>query len=111
MKNFEQPTKLDDATFAFPGSVRELMPEYSEIPKEFRDLNNRNKWLQFQRDWFYHGLSALTITPKDGIDKDVALRHLSAVQRSYEPKHEHKMATVAYLASLWFNDVEYETVK
>lgn len=32
-------------------------------------------------------------------------RHISACLGSYEPKHEHKIAGVAYLLSLWFEPV------
>lgn len=87
--------------------INTLMPVYNEIPDEFKSLNKQNKWLQFQSDWFYRGLENLKITTKDGIDKTVALRHLAEIQRSWAPKHEHKMAAVAYLASLWFDDVNY----
>jgi hypothetical protein len=44
---------------------------------------------------------------KEGVDGNLAFRHLSAIQRSFTPKHEHKEAAVAYLASLWFEDVDY----
>jgi hypothetical protein len=42
------------------------------------------------------------------VDGELAIRHLQVIQASFEPKHEHKEAAVAYLASLWFTDFDYE---
>lgn len=110
---FAKPQPINDVTLAFPARVMDtLMPKYVDIPDEFKDFNNRDhKWLRFQSDWFFYGLKNLEITPKEGIDKDIALRHLAAIQGSFEPKHEHKESAVAYLASLWFEDVKYEKAK
>ena len=69
---------------------------------------DKEKWLAFQSRWFFRGLPETTsLDLKDGIDGKLAIRHLGAIQGSFAPKHEHKMAAVAYLASLWFNDVDY----
>lgn len=46
--------------------------------------------------------------PREGIDAVVALTHLGVVQTSFEPTAEHKEAAVAYLASLWFEDLLYD---
>jgi len=100
------PQEIDIATRTFPAGVAGLMPPYDEIPKEFK--RNRNKWVQFQVDWFFRGLKSYKVTPKDGIDARKAMMHLGTIQGSWEPAHEHKEAAVAYLASLWFEDVEYE---
>lgn len=110
--DWTKPQNVDDVLLAFPADVYPLMPPYEDIPEEFRDANGDNKWLQFQRDWFYGGLSADTdVDLKDGVDGTMAFRHLKAIQRSFQPKHEHKVAAVAYLASLWFNDITYTRVK
>jgi hypothetical protein len=53
------------------------------------------------RQWKYE------IKPKEGVDVDKALRHIQAIMRSYQPKHEHKEAAVAYLLSQWFDDVTW----
>lgn len=95
---FDKPTKISDIDVAFPGSVRNLMPEYALIPEEFKGRSG--KWVEWQSDWFYSGLSAMP-QAKEGIDLKDAMRHLKAIQGSWEPKHEHKQAAVAYLASLW----------
>jgi len=98
------PQPITRALEVFPASVSHLMPKYEEIPEEFRNRNSQNKWLQFQRSWFFNGLNTTGLVSKKDIDLVTAIRHLSAIQRSYEPKHEHKEASVAYLASLWFEE-------
>lgn len=101
--DFTEPAVVDDVTVAFPGSVAHLMPAYEEIPKEFKDMNNSNRWLKLQSKWFYEGLKKEDIPAiKDGLNIRQALNHLAAIQGSFDPKHEHKMAAVAYLMSLWF---------
>jgi hypothetical protein len=42
---------------------------------------------------------------KDGINRKDALLHAITVLTSFEPKHEHKIAAVAYLMFLWFKKV------
>ena len=105
--DFSQPHDVDDLTLAFPAEVvGALMPDYKHIPNEFKHRDN--KWVMFQSRWFALGLPAATsVDLKDGIDGAKAFRHLAAIQGSFEPTHQHKMAAVAYLASLWFNDISY----
>ncbi len=99
-----EPVVVEDVLIAFPASVKHLMPEHDSIPEEFKNSYG-NKWVQLQRDWFYNGLNGKFV-PKEGIDLNLALRHLSCIQGSFEPKHEHKEAAVAYLMSLWFESYE-----
>jgi hypothetical protein len=104
---FSQPTEIDAATAAFPAGVRDLMPAYDEIRKEY---DSNRKWSnRLFNDWFFTGIESHDgLVPKEGVDKTKALRHIRAVMGSWEPKHEHKEAAVAYLLSLWFDDVKYE---
>lgn len=94
-----QPIEVTDVQLAFPANVSQLMPAYEQIPVEFR--RGESEWVDWQSQWFYHGIKKLP-TPKPGVDLDKAIRHLRCIQGSFEPKHEHKQAAVAYLASLWF---------
>jgi len=106
-------TNLDGLDVAFGISdrdIKRLMPAMSDIPEEFKSGRD-NKWREFQSDWFFYGLVKLSVTAKPGIDKGMAMRHLTAIQSSFAPKHEHKTAAVAYLASLWFTDVKYTIAK
>lgn len=102
--NWKQPTIVSESQIAFPTEALKLMPPYNEIPDEF--TRGRGTWVEFQQDWFYKGLRGATFMPRGGIDKKTALRHLQYIQGSFDPKHEHKEAAVAYLASLWFESVE-----
>ena len=109
MSDWTKPTEVDDVTLAFPANALELMPPRDECEAALADLSakERKKWIDFQRTWFFNGLPKdVKFTLRDGIDGDKALRHLGMIQGSFAPKHEHKEAAVAYLASLWFKDVK-----
>jgi len=108
---FDQPQPVTDIDLAFPATVQHLMPAMSAIPAAFKssrgDTDSRS-WIDFQSTWFFTGLPKSTqFVPRDGIDPKLALRHLSAVMGSFEPQHEHKTAAVAWLASRWFESVDY----
>lgn len=98
---FAKPTEIDAARAAFPANVSDLMPDRADIPEDFRNPNSSNPWIKFQRDWFFNGIKKADYRVKDGLDESAVWRHLAAIQGSWEPKHEHKEAAVAYLASLW----------
>lgn len=85
-----------------------LLPPYAEIPDEFKNFNRQTKWNKLFNDVFYKGLKSLELKPKDGIDKEKAWRHIGIAMRGWDSKHEHKEAGVAYLMSLWFEDVKWE---
>lgn len=105
------PKPVDDVALAFPTSTRDFLPPYAEIPQEFKDWNGPNKWVRLVNDWFFRGVKLGKLTPKKGIDAQLALRHVRYCMGSWEPKHEHKEAGCAYLLSLWFDDVKYEAGK
>lgn len=103
------PQPVDDVDIAFPGSVNHLMPKWEDIPEEFRKASysssSRTKWNQLFSDWFFSGINSTDdLVAKDGIDKNLALRHIHCIMRSFQPKHQHKEATIAYLFSLWFKE-------
>jgi len=104
-----KPQSVTDLEMSFPARIEHLMPPYSEIPQEFKD--GHTKWNNLFSDWFFSGLSSLSITPKEGIKLEDARRHLHCVMGSFEPKHEHKEAACAYLMSLWFEDAKWEKKK
>lgn len=97
---YGRPQVVDDVTLAFPAVLGSLLPPMEEIPADYPHCR---EWLEFQHKWFAGTLpSEAEMEPAEGIDAEVAGRHLAAIQRSFEPKHEHKMAAVAWLASRWF---------
>jgi hypothetical protein len=95
------PVDVSDLDIAFPASVGHLLPAWADIPEEFRHWPG-NGWVRFVDNWFFKGTSTRQLKAKPGIDKNAALRHVRACMGSFEPKHEHKTAGVAYLLSLWF---------
>ena|ERR1017187_8061402 len=99
--------EVDKVTQAFPAKVKHLMPEWSSIPEEFH--NGYTPYDKLFSACFYGGLSSLKLVPKEGIDQNKAWIHLRAIMGSYEPKHEHKQAAVAYLLSQWFEHAEWVT--
>lgn len=91
---------------AFPTSVKDMLPPWSDIPDEFKDHNCGTKWNKIMSQWFFNGLPKGTqFKWKDGINGNDALVHLRYCLGSWEPKHEHKEAGVAYLMSQWLEDV------
>lgn len=99
------PVPISDALLAFPADLKDLLPPWDQIPDEFKEWNCR--WARFADYWFRQGLAGTTeFYCKDGIDGATAVRHLQAILGSYQPKHEHKLAGVAYLCSQWFESVE-----
>jgi hypothetical protein len=98
-----KPKQIDGIQAAFPTSVEDFLPDYGAVPDEFK--SRHNKWVKLVSRWFFSGLKGAQFKWKDGIDGDTALRHLKYCMGSWEPKHEHKEAGVAYLMSLWLDDV------
>lgn len=100
----EQIDEISDTEVAF--STMKFLPPMEAIPQEFIDGNT--KWNRLFRDWFYYGLKSLKVAPKNGIDSQKAIRCLKAHIGSFEPKHEHKDAGVAYMMSLLFEEAEWQ---
>lgn len=100
-----KPVAISDVELAFPAHViGKLLPEWSAIPAEFRE--QQSPWCHIAANAFSGVNSKVEIALRPGIDRNLATRHLRACMGSYEPKHEHKIAGVAYLLSLWFELVE-----
>lgn len=102
------PIPVSDVDIAFGGKAMEILPPVSEIPEEF--LNRSNEWSRFVSGWFFGDLKRYPV-PREGVDFNLALRNLACVIGSFEPKHEHKEAGAAYLASLWFSSPDGEPIK
>ena len=99
-----KPIKVDDVSLVLGGDVTHLMPEYKNIPDEFKRYKG-NIFVDFVSNWFFKGISKENLgrlIPKENIDTNMALRHIKAVLGSWSPKHEHKIAGCAYLLSEFF---------
>lgn len=97
VKNF------DAGEAAFMGST-ELLPNYEELPDDFKCQNN--DWTKLFSVWFFNGLPEGTeFVPKDDVDTSKALAVVKAHMSSFEPKHEHKTSGVAWMLSQLFEEV------
>jgi hypothetical protein len=98
------PMSVEDVQLAFPAQVAPLMPPVEDIPEEFADYDN--DWNRFVKDWFYQGIAGdkFPLEPKENVDILAAVRHVVTILRSFEPKHEYKLAATAYLLSIWFEN-------
>lgn len=101
------PQEVDKVLYVFPARViGTLLPEQEAIPEDVPHV-----WSHFIGYWFAaiytgKGLPADTeFHAKGDFSAEKAYRHVDACMRSYEPKHEHKMAGCAYLASCFFDKV------
>jgi len=98
------PVQIPDVLLAFPAQILHLMPSPKDIPDEY--LEWRYSWTKFAQEWFSYGLKAdVVFDLKDGINGELAVRHLTAVLRSYQCRHQEKIAAVAFLSSRWFTQV------
>lgn len=98
------PIKVSAVDMAFgggPGAMAKLLPKYETLPEEFR--RERDPYTRLVHEWFFRGLDKAKLKVKPGIDEDDAFRHMKTIMGSFEPKHEHKTAGVAYLMSQWFD--------
>jgi hypothetical protein len=104
-------TTITESERAFGCNIDRLYPDYSLIPEEFKRFHSQNKWNKLFSDWFFCGLNNLQLTPKAGIDKAQALRHIRTIMGSFEPGHNEKEAMCAFLFSEWFEDATWEPRK
>ena len=67
-----------------------------------------NKYNKLFSELFFSGgqLNFKKDLPEDF--RNAATKYLKAFMGSFEPKHEHKEAAVAFLLNEWFDDVEYQ---
>ena len=100
------PVDVSDLQLAFSAHVSHLMPAAEDIPQEFLNWNTRSEWQKIVTEWLFSGLDAnVEFISVNGIDGEKAYRHLIAILKSFEPKHEYKEAACAYLMSLWFKEI------
>lgn len=107
---FDQPRKIPAAQRAFPADViGTLLPLWDDIPEEFRSDwtgQHGNEWTLFVNRLFGLGWPLdREVLRRDDVDPEIAYQHLDTILRSYQPKHEHKIAGVAWLMSRWFLEI------
>lgn len=117
--DWSKPQAVSMVQRAFPADiVGKKLPHIEEIPEAFRAVAHIGKYrheaaTDEARDWcrkvmhglFFGGFLKPGFVPREGIDAETAFIHLDTCLRSFQPKHEHKEAGCAWLASLWFKDI------
>jgi hypothetical protein len=114
-----QPKEVSEVFAAFPANViGEYLPEWDDIPEEFQKGWNHSGGPCSLASALFSGtyLTGKVDKPvielvgkkpsfavKEGVDPSLVWPHLDACLRSFEPKHEHKIAGVGYLISQWIN--------
>jgi hypothetical protein len=102
MKDMKPNENITQADIAFgPKNLADFLPPMSSIPKEF--FGSGNPWNKWVSKWFFGGLKEYAVAV-EGINFKQAHAHLKVILGSFEPKHEHKIAGCAYLASKWFDE-------
>lgn len=88
------------------------LPPYDKIPDEFKPMFSDNINCRAASCWFFKGISSKTLKIKPQFEgkRAQALGAIKSILSSFEPKHEHKMAGVAYLISQWF-DIDEKSLK
>ena len=99
-ESFARPLPVTGVDTVFGGDISKLMPQYRDLPEEFR--RERDPFSPLVNKWFFSGLDHKTLKAKEGIDRNAAFAHCKAIMVSFEPSHEHKVAGVAWLMSKWF---------
>ena len=97
----QEVPEVTDAEIAY-GTTKAL-PPYDSLPKDYRDERKPSS-AAIQRIFFNGGnLADYGFTLKEGLDSAKVHRAIRAHLTSWAPKHEHKIAGVAYLIDQWFN--------
>ena len=97
--------EVTDAEMAFPAQViGKFLPDWDAIPAGFKERND--PWSACADRLFFQGTGGFNFYAKDGVSAEKAYRMVAACLGSYEPKHQHKIAGVAYLLATFFEKVE-----
>ncbi len=94
--------EVTDAERAF-GTMKDL-PEWETIPKEFKNPMSDNKYVKLFSHLFHCGGEGVEMNLKKGVDGNKMMRWYQAHATSWGPKHEHKVAGIAYRFSQWIDD-------
>lgn len=92
----EQINSITDLECAF-GTTR-LLPAMADIPPEFKGRPTGNPYVELVNALFYgRKVPRLRIELLEGLTPPKLHRCVHAHLTSFEPKHEHKMAGVAFM--------------
>ncbi len=104
---WKTPHEFSDVQRVFPAQIMEHLPPWEEIPDDFK--NESHSACNVLPRWMFGDLFTkepmASIVGKEGVSAKTIFYHIDTILRSYEPKHEHKEAGVAYMISLWVRSV------
>lgn len=107
LKDYLPVPVVTDAQMVF-GDISHLPPAHL-LPEEYLRATGTDRdpvGCRFASDLFFRGSAAAKeydFTAKEGVDVVAAGRAISAILRSFAPKHEHKIAGAGWLCDQWFN--------
>jgi hypothetical protein len=107
MLTIEDIPELTDVDVAFAAKALDWMPDWEEIPDEYKQHNgtDANKIVS---SWFFNGLNSdVEFYPREDVDPEKAVKVIQATLGSFASKHEHKEAAAAYMLDSWFEEVKY----
>jgi len=105
---FEKPRPAEDISdidLAFPARALEFMPDWKVIPDDFKGSGTEETraYIDYVHRWCFGLLGEdEPLFAREGINAQEAGRQLTMIGGSYAPKHEHKVAAMSMLMSLWF---------
>jgi hypothetical protein len=103
--DWTQPREVSDLDVAFCHKAEQLLPPMKALPKCYHGWPNKRPSIKFVERWFYSGVEDPKFHPRKGVDTKKALRHIKACLGSFELKHEHKTAGVAFLVDQFFERI------
>jgi hypothetical protein len=105
------PIELSMIQKVFPSDAMKWMAEMKDIPERFKEgsYHADAPWeAGLWADIFYRGYEDIELLAVEGVDPKKAWDQLLAICGSFAPEHQHKMAVLAYLTSLWFTGARWK---
>jgi hypothetical protein len=107
-----EPREVHPVLRAFPAKViGTLLPNWDDIPETFKRYMTC-PWHDLAARWFASSSGMGEPFPADvefhgkpGVSPEKAYHHIDACLRSFEPKHEHKIAGVSWLIECFLEKV------
>ena len=102
---FAQPVAIPRVQQVFPANLGDLLPPLDLIPEAYRS-GRAGHVSTYARSMALGRIDeSLALIKRPGVDPELAWTHLCTIASSFEPKHEHKEAALAWLLSMWYLDV------
>lgn len=110
-----KPHRLTALDVAIGTTVLHLMPPWHDIPLVYRigsrpgaEQTAADRWRALVVAWLTGDGNEIQLRPLEGIDHDVARRHIAVVLGNPSINTAHKVGAASYLCSLWFDDAVIE---